>query len=145
MAGPHEYDPGLQADPSEPDPPVVADEAAAELASEDLAERTARLPDPDAERAWWAWWNAEGEGALTRLLRSEWNPLGDDDVPDDEYASYATRLGDLLREGISEQETADFLSEARTGALGLPRQPEEDARVATAVRAWYFAARPGAG
>ncbi len=116
---------------------MVGDEAAAEAATADLEERTARLPDPDAERRWWTWWDATGQDALTRLLREQWNPIGDVELPADEYAAYARRLGDLLREGISEQEIVIFLADARTGALGLPADPDGDARVGALVHDWY--------
>ena len=73
-------------------------------------------------REWWSWWRAEGQEAMTRLLRDQWNPIGD--VPADEYAGYATRLGGLLREGVAENELTTFLSDARVGAMGLPADPE---------------------
>jgi hypothetical protein len=92
------------------------------------------------ERQWWSWWRAEGQDAMTRLLREHWNPIGD--VPADEYAGYATRIGGLLREGVSEEELTTFLEDARKGAMGLPADRDEDQRVAAAVRAWYAAERP---
>jgi hypothetical protein len=107
-------------------------------------EKTATLPDPDKEHAWWSWWRADGQDTVTRLLRDEWNPIGFDDVPADEYASYATRLGGLLREGVSEDEIATFLEDVRTGALGLPAHPDEDRRVAALVHARYLDARRSA-
>jgi len=134
--------PGVEA--GEPERIVVGDEAAAEAAAEDLEERTAGLPDADVERAFWTWWRTEGAGELSRLLRSEWNPIGGDDVPQDEYAGYATRIGGLLREGVSEQELAAFLAEARTGSMGLPADREHDERVAAAIHAWYLTARRNA-
>jgi hypothetical protein len=111
--------------------------------------REAKMPvdgqaESAKERAWWSWWSAEGEGALTRLLRDEWNPIGADDVPADEYASYATRLGGLLREGTSEDEIATFLEDVRTGSLGLPARPDEDRRVAALVHVQYLDARRAA-
>jgi hypothetical protein len=77
---------------------------------------------------------------MTRLLREQWNPLGD--VPADEYAAYATRIGDLLREGVSEDELSTFLADVRTGAMGLPADLEADQRMAKMTRAWYLEARP---
>jgi hypothetical protein len=77
---------------------------------------------------------------MTRLLREQWNPLGD--VPADEYAAYATRIGDLLREGVSEDELSTFLADVRTGAMGLPADLEADQGVAKMTRAWYLEARP---
>lgn len=146
MAHSHDSDPGRpdRFEEEERDPLLIPDEAAAEAASADLTERTASLPDPDPAHAWWAWWRAQGHAALTRLLRTEWNPIGEDDVPDDEYASYATRLGDLLREGIPEEEIVSFLSQTRTGALSLPASADDDRRVAAQVHAWYFDARRAA-
>jgi hypothetical protein len=99
------------------------------------------LPNPDREHEWWAWWRANGQDATTRLLREQWNPIGDGDVPPDEYASYASRLGGLLREGVSADELARFLDEARTGAMGLAPEPDEDRRVAALVHDWYHGTR----
>src|SRR5579863_9371200 len=146
MAHSHDSDPGRpdRFEDDERDPLLIPDEAAAEAASADLTERTVSLPDPDPAHAWWTWWRAEGQPALTGLLRSEWNPIGDDEVPADEYAGYATRLGDLLREGIPEEEIVSFLSQTRTGALGLPADADGDRRVAARVHAWYFDARRAA-
>jgi hypothetical protein len=108
------------------------------------ADDTETLPEPDREHAWWDWWQTHGQPHLTRLLREDWNPIGSVDVPASEYASYATRIGGLLREGVSEDEVATFLADARTGAMGLPADPEEDRRVAAVVHAWYLDARRAA-
>ncbi len=97
--------------------------------------------EPEREREWWAWWERHGEAHLTRLLREDWNPLGSEDVPASEYASYATRIGGLLREGVSEDQLASFLAEARTGAMGMAADPESDGRVAGVVHRWYLDAR----
>jgi hypothetical protein len=97
----------------------------------------------DRGQEWWSWWRAEGQDPMTRLLREHWNPIGD--VPADEYAGYATRIGGLLREGVSEEQLTTFLADARKGAMGLPAHPEEDQRVAALARAWYADARPDAG
>src|SRR5271166_1646367 len=102
------------------------------------------LPDPDREHTWWTWWHSHGQVHLSRILREDWNPIGVDDVPASEYASYATRLGGLLREGVSEDQVAAFLADARTGAMGLPADPDDDSRVAAIVHAWYLDARRAA-
>ena len=142
MAESHDSEPTQQTQPKEGEPIAIP------VPKEDdvmgFLEKTATLPDPDKDHAWWSWWRAEGQGALTRLLRDEWNPIGFDDVPANEYASYATRIGGLLREGVSEDEVATFLADARTGAMGLPADPEQDRRVAGVVRAWYLDARRAA-
>jgi hypothetical protein len=109
-----------------------------------MGEKNATLPDPDKEHAWWTWWRSHGQAHLTRLLREDWNPIGFDDVPASEYASYATRLGGLMREGVSEDQVATFLADARTGAMGLPAHPNDDRRVAVMVHAWYLDARRAA-
>jgi hypothetical protein len=101
-------------------------------------------PESAKARAWWSWWSSEGEGALTRLLRDDWNPIGADDLPANEYASYATRLGGLLREGVSEEEIATFLEDVRTGSLGLPARADEDRRVAALVHERFLDARRAA-
>ena len=97
-------------------------------------------PDSDKEHAWWAWWRAEGQRTVTHLLHDEWNPTHFD-VPEDEYATYATRIGGLLREGASEDEIVRFLGDVRSGSLSLPAHPDEDQRVASELRDWYSAAR----
>ncbi len=102
------------------------------------------MSEPEKERLWWSWWESHGQVHLSRLLREDWNPIGVDDVPANEYAGYATRLGGLLREGISEEELARFLEEARTGAMGLSADPDDDRRVAAIVHAWYLDARRAA-
>ncbi len=95
----------------------------------------------DREQLWWDWWHASGQELMTRLLRDQWNPIGSDDVPADEYASYATRIGGQLRDGVSEGQLATWLSDARTGAMGLPSDPDEDLRVALLIHEWYAEAR----
>jgi hypothetical protein len=92
------------------------------------------------EHEWWSWWRGDPQEHVTRLLREQWNPMGD--VPADEYAGYATRIGDLLREGVSEEQLSTFLADVRTGAMGLPADPEADQRVAKMTRAWYLDSRP---
>ena len=104
-------------------------------------DRATTPPDPDKEHEWWAWWNANGQQRVTRMLRDDRNPLGGNDVPADEYAGYATRLGGLLREGVSSDELSRFLGEARTGAMGLAADPDADRRVAGLVHDWYHTTR----
>jgi hypothetical protein len=86
---------------------------------------------------WWDWWNASGQAHLTRLLREDWNPIGSEDTPADEYASYATRIGGLLHEGASVDQLTMFLSDARTGAMGLQADGDGDRRAASAIHDWY--------
>ena len=99
-----------------------------------------RIPPAVRERAWWDWWREHGELHLNRILREDWNPIGETEVPADEYEPYATRLAGLLREGSSSVEIAAFLSDARAGALGLPGQPQVDEQVADTIHAWYLRA-----
>jgi hypothetical protein len=93
------------------------------------------------EQLWWDWWRGSGQTHLTRLLREEWNPLGDRELPADEYASYATRIGDLLREGVSEDQLTTWLADVRTGAMALPADTDADRRVAQLVHEWYAEVR----
>jgi hypothetical protein len=78
---------------------------------------------------------------MSRLLGEQWNPLGDDDLPADEHAGHATRIGGQLREGVSEEQLTTWLSDARTGALDLPAAPEQDHAVALLIHEWYAEAR----
>jgi hypothetical protein len=93
------------------------------------------------EQLWWDWWNSSGQVHATRLLRERWNPLGDEDVPVEEYASYARRIGDLLREGVSEDQLTAWLGDVRTGAMSLPAAVNADREVAKAIHAWYAEVR----
>jgi hypothetical protein len=95
----------------------------------------------DRAQLWWDWWRASGQEPVARLLREQWNPIGDDELPADEYSSYATRIGGLLREGVSEDQLTTWLSDARTGAMGLPADTDEDSRVAQLLHEWYAEAR----
>jgi hypothetical protein len=38
---------------------------------------------------WQMWWKDEGRYALNALLHAEWNPIGVNGLPEDEYSSYA--------------------------------------------------------
>jgi len=142
MAKDHDAEPTQQTQPEKGKPSEIPVPKKGDVM--DFLEKTATLPDPDKEHAWWSWWRTEGQGALTQLLHDEWNPIGFHDVPANEYAGYATRLGGLLREGVSEDDIATFLEDVRTGALGLPAHPDEDRRVAALVHARYLDARRAA-
>jgi hypothetical protein len=52
----------------------------------------------------------------------------------------AQALARQLREGVSEEQLTAWLSDARTGALGLPAAPEQDHAVALLIHWWYAGA-----
>jgi hypothetical protein len=93
------------------------------------------------EQQWWDWWNSSGQLHLTRMLREQWRPNADSETPADEYAAYATRIGDLLREGVSEDQLTTWLGDVRTGAMGLPADTDADRAVARAIHQWYAEVR----
>jgi hypothetical protein len=93
------------------------------------------------EQLWWDWWNSSGQVHATRMLREQWNPGGDSDTPADEYAGYARRIGDLLREGVSEDQLTNWLADVRTGAMGLPADADADRTVARSIHEWYAEVR----
>jgi hypothetical protein len=86
---------------------------------------------------WQKWWKREGRDELNALLLKEWNPIGVEDLPEDEYSSYAGQLALLLREGAPESDIAAYLSRVSTETIGMRPAPEGDRRFASRAIAWY--------
>jgi hypothetical protein len=86
---------------------------------------------------WQRWWEQEGQRGLSVLLLREWNPIGFDDLPDDEYSAYAGPLARMLREGASEADIAAYLGTMRTKNIEMGPDPDGDLRAATRAVAWY--------
>jgi hypothetical protein len=81
---------------------------------------------------------------INRILRDWWNPIGfDEDLPDDEYLSYAEYLYERMtrsEETLSVQFVANYLTQARTKTIGLAADDEADLKVAQSIvraaRSW---------
>ena len=48
--------------------------------------------------------------AVRAVAFQEWNPVGTDDLPEDEYDSYVWQIVGLLREGATRDEVAGHLA-----------------------------------
>jgi hypothetical protein len=74
--------------------------------------------------------------AATNTMREVWHPVGDAQLPSDEYAAYAARVVSLLAGGADDVEIADYLGEVEQSAMGLaPAGPRDLLAVARQVRA----------
>ena len=66
--------------------------------------------------------------AAVKALRSEWDPIGHgqiDDLPADEYESYAPSVVGLIERGADDTEIADHLALIESTRMGLsPRSRE---------------------
>jgi hypothetical protein len=69
-------------------------------------------------------------------MREVWHPIGDAQLPADEYAVYAARVVSLLAGGADDVEIADYLGEVEQSAMGLaPAGPRDLLDVARRIRA----------
>jgi hypothetical protein len=60
------------------------------------------------------------EDAISLVLRKQWNPIGfDDDLPMDEYKSYAPRIYQLLSENCNAYLIAQLLSHICVNIIGI--------------------------
>jgi hypothetical protein len=74
--------------------------------------------------------------AASGAMRQVWHPIGDAEVPGDEYAPYAARVVSLLAGGADDVEIADYLGEVEQSAMGLaPAGPRDLLDVARRIRA----------
>jgi len=75
------------------------------------------MTDPDRRRTV----RAEIRAAAV-VLRREWDPIGRgkvDDLPDDEYDSYAPQVVSLIEAGASDNAIADYLRELEGETIGV--------------------------
>ena len=66
--------------------------------------------------------------AAAKALRSEWDPIGHgqiDDLPADEYESYASGVICLIERGADDAEIADHLASIESTQMGLSPQSQE--------------------
>jgi hypothetical protein len=87
---------------------------------------------------WRDFWRTRGERELRLLLWAAWDPVGD--VPVDEYDALAARVATLLGSRAPRPALAAELGRIRTHELGLAPAPDDDARAAAKIAAWFAAA-----
>jgi len=82
--------------------------------------------------------------AASAVLRSEWDPVGGDAIPDlpaDEYESYAPSVVGLIERGADDAEIADLLAAIAAQQMGVTSpSPERCLDVARRVRVAVSAA-----
>lgn len=60
--------------------------------------------------------------AAADVLRHQWDPIGRgamQDLPADEYDSYAPRVVSLIEMGVSDQAIANYLEQLESGTIGV--------------------------
>jgi hypothetical protein len=69
--------------------------------------------------------------AVDEVLHYIWDPIGICDEPKarDEYYSYSSHVFELLKNGASEKEIADYLYFSTTERMGLSANTERDLHV----------------
>lgn len=75
-------------------------------------------------------WRAPTPEAISKVLRVEWNPIGFDDLPDDEYDDYAKEVHGLLMSRADRRAIARCLRIARMTAMRLPANYSKDDEIA---------------
>ena len=90
--------------------------------------------------AWRSWWHRIGERELRQLAMGKWDPIGVAGVPEaaDEYDAYLGQIAKRLREGLSAEELAQFLT-SLTAYMGLEPRPDADLTASREMYAWYAA------
>ena len=91
---------------------------------------------------WVKWWRRVGEGELRALVMSDWDPIGVSDSPEaaDEYDAYLGRIARRLRDGVTSEELAAFLSSLSEEHIGVePAADGGDLATARHMREWYDA------
>ena len=83
--------------------------------------------DKEAGRRW-RW-------RIRDVLNSQWNPIGVEGLPDDEYDAYAGKLAAMLRDGASDDDLSAYLHWAETAHMGLPGDTDRLTKVVSAIRA----------
>ena len=75
------------------------------------------MPDPRAQRA------AEIQEAIRRVLYDDWNPIGVDSLPPDEYDAYIAPIYRLLTETRTELDLLQALRRIERNILGESTTP----------------------
>jgi hypothetical protein len=70
------------------------------------------------------------------ILNRDWNPIGSDDLPDDEYDGYVGKVAAIINGGGSDAEITAYLTWAEAEHIGYGKADTERlARVIAKVRA----------
>jgi len=83
--------------------------------------------DKEAGRRW--------RRRIREVLNSEWNPIGVEGLPEDEYDTYVGKVAAMLRDGASDDELFEYLNWAETVHIGLPGDADRLNKVIHAIRA----------
>ena len=57
---------------------------------------------------------------IDAILYYEWNPIGDNELPRDEYHSYLPMIFELKKAGASNEEIARALYKIESDTIGMP-------------------------
>lgn len=76
--------------------------------------------------------------AVREVVRTQWNPVGVDDLPDDYYDAYVWPIVRLLHEGIDELTLARHLYEVERSYFGRDTVEEKLLPAATALVALWI-------
>jgi hypothetical protein len=87
-------------------------------------------------REWANWWKRQGERELSLILWAAWNPVASG-VPTDEFDSYASQVGRLLRERAQVEAIERYLKDIRESMLGDHGPWDADAETAELLSVWY--------
>jgi hypothetical protein len=71
------------------------------------------------------------------ILNTEWDPIGLQGYPVDEYEHYAGGVAAMIREGASDVDILSYLQWVQDSCMGLTPRPEHDAtrrKVLAAIR-----------
>jgi hypothetical protein len=69
---------------------------------------------------------AELTEPVRRILRDDWNPIGIDALPDDEYDAYIGGVYRMLKSGAREEDLADHLNRIETDWMLCPRDEKAE-------------------
>ena len=76
--------------------------------------------------------------ALSHRLRQDWNPIGVEGLPENEYTSYAPQVLALLEEGkCALSSLAAHLGQLRVSSMGLAPHPDADRGAAERLIEWW--------
>jgi hypothetical protein len=87
---------------------------------------------------WRTFWEARGMRELRLLLWAAWDPLGE--LPPGDCDAFAFRVASLLGSRAPRDAIAAELGRIRRDELAIEPEPDEDARAAARVAAWFEAA-----
>ena len=73
-----------------------------------------------------------------RSLLNEWDPIGADGLPEDEYDCFLRVIGDLHR-GATESQVAAYLRAQLADHFGIDPDPSRPEAFARRVYDWYWA------